>query len=117
VVKPGFSARRKIMATQTLIHPASVQVLCITKHGDHYDPHERIQGLGGVEAGKRWWMKESDIIAELEKPSSAQRWNFYVSVNGKTVWVIIAAHNGRKYLKTEADGYAPNNLLDLPECR
>ena len=61
-------------------------------------------------------MSETDIIAELEKPDGTRRWNFYVSVNSRSVWVIVASHSGRKYLKTEADGYAPNNLLNLPEC-
>jgi hypothetical protein len=116
VVKLGFSTMRITMATQTLVSPAYVQVSCITKHGDHYDPHERIQGLGGIQAGQRWWLSENDIIAELRRPIGAQRWNFYVSVDGKSVWVIIAVHDGRAYLKTEADGYAPNNLLNLPEC-
>ncbi|MFI5246011.1 MAG: DUF3892 domain-containing protein [Gemmatimonadales bacterium] len=37
-------------------------------------------------------------------------------MNGKSVWVIIATHNGNEYLKTEADGVHPNNLLALPEC-
>jgi hypothetical protein len=32
------------------------------------------------------------------------RWKFYTSVNGRSVWVIIAIYNGREYLKTEADG-------------
>ena len=86
---------------------ADVQVSCITKRGDHHNPHERIQGLGGASGGQRWWMSETDIIAELEK---ARRWNFYVTVNARTVWVIVAVHNGRKYLKTEADGYSPNNI-------
>jgi Protein of unknown function (DUF3892) len=35
---------------------------------------------------------------------------------GRTVAVIVAFHSGRKYLKTEADGYSPDNLLALPEC-
>ncbi len=35
-------------------------------------------------------------------------------LNGQSVWVDIANHNGRKYLKTRADGYEPNNLLSLP---
>ncbi len=104
------------MATVSLNTAINVQVFCITKRGDHYNPHERIQGLGGISGDKRWWMSEEDIIAELEKPDAIRRWNFYVSVNGKGVWVIVASHNGRKYLKTEADGYAPNNLLNLPEC-
>ncbi|MDD5382312.1 MAG: DUF3892 domain-containing protein, partial [Candidatus Margulisbacteria bacterium] len=28
----------------------------------------------------------------------------------------VAIRSGRKYLKTEADGEAPNNLLSLPTC-
>ncbi len=94
----------------------SVQVSCITKRGGHYNPHERIQGLGGVHNGKRWWMSEDDIIAELEKPQSSRRWNFYVHVGTHSVWVIVAVHNGRKYLKTQPDGYSPDNLLSLDDC-
>jgi len=94
----------------------NIQVSCIRKRGDHYDPHERIEGLGGMHGGKPWYLPEDTIIAELEKPDLTRRWNFYVSVNGKTAWVLVASHNGRKYLKTTADGYAPNNLLSLPDC-
>jgi hypothetical protein len=33
------------------------------------------------------------------------------------VWVIIAVSPyGHKYLKTQADGEHPDNLLSLPEC-
>jgi hypothetical protein len=92
----------------------NVQVSCIQKRGDHFDPHERIEGLGGVHNGQRWYMLEDAIIAELEK--TTPQWNFYTSVGGKTAWVVIAIHNKRKYLKTTADGYAPNNLLSLSEC-
>jgi len=45
------------------------------------------------------------------------KFSFYVIVNGKVVDVIIATSSaGNKYLKTEADGVMPNNLLSLPEC-
>lgn len=44
-------------------------------------------------------------------------WKFYVSVNGRTVWVIVSkSANGNKYIKTESDSEQPNNLLSLPEC-
>jgi hypothetical protein len=34
-----------------------------------------------------------------------------------SVWVIVAVSRlGHKYLKTEADGEQPDNLLSLPEC-
>lgn len=96
--------------------PVNVKVSCIKKRGDHHDPHERIEGLGGIHDGKRWYLPEDEIIAELQKPESTRRWNFYTEVNGKVAWVVVAEHNRRKYLKTTADGYAPNNLLSLPEC-
>ena len=96
--------------------PANVQVSCIRKRGNHYDPHERIEGLGGMHDSKRWYMIEADIIAELENPESTRRWNFYTSVNGHSVSVVIATHNQRLYLKTTADDYEPNNLLSLPGC-
>ncbi|ALA60180.1 hypothetical protein NITMOv2_3790 [Nitrospira moscoviensis] len=42
---------------------------------------------------------------------------FYVSVNGESVWVIVATSQyGNMYLKTESGGEQPNNLLSLPEC-
>lgn len=94
----------------------NVQVSCIRKRGDHYNPHERIEGLGGIHGGVRWYMPENDIIAELKKPDPPRRWNFYTEVNGVRARVVVAQHNGRDYLKTEPDKYPANNLLHLPEC-
>jgi hypothetical protein len=40
-----------------------------------------------------------------------------VQAGGRGVWVIIAVSQcGHKYLKTQADGLQPDNLLSLPEC-
>jgi hypothetical protein len=94
----------------------NVQVSCIRKRGDHFDPHERIEGLGGLHGGSRWYQTEDQVIAELKKPEGTRRWNFFTSVGGKSAWVVIAVHDRREYLKSTADGYAPNNLLSLPEC-
>lgn len=87
------------------------QVKCINKT-DRQNAHERIRNIGGFDAGKQWKLAESDAIVGIE----SGKWRFFVSVGGKSVGVIIALHNGRKYLKTEADGYQPDNLLSLPEC-
>jgi hypothetical protein len=88
---------------------ARLQVTCIRKRGDHYNPHERIQGIGG--AG--WYHLEDQAIRNIELGIN----DYFVIVGGRAVRVIVAVHNGRKYLRTEADGYVPNNLLALPECR
>nr|CAS03016.1 putative integron gene cassette protein [uncultured bacterium] len=58
-------------------------------------------------------MSQQDAIACLE----SGKWRFYVSVDGQSVWVIVATSSaGNKYIKTQNDGEHPNNLLSLPEC-
>jgi hypothetical protein len=94
----------------------NVQVSCIRKRGNHHDPHERIEALGGVHHDKRWYLDEDTIIAELKKSDALRRWNFFTNVNGKSAWVVLAQHAGRDYLKTEPDKYPANNLLELLEC-
>lgn len=86
------------------------EVNCIVKRGGHYNPHERIESLG---SNGRWMLSESSMIARIE----SRQESFYTTVNGQRAGIIVAVHNGRKYLKTTADGYAPNNLLNLDDCR
>lgn len=89
-----------------------VRIECINK-SPRQDPHLRIQNVGGQNGdGTPWKMSESEAITAIENGT----YSFYVSVNGQTVNVIVATHEGHKYLKTEADGLQPNNLLSLPEC-
>jgi len=88
------------------------KVSCINKRGNHYDAHERIQNIGGILNYLRWKESESTAIIQLNNKTH----EYYVDKNGRSVEVIVASHNGRPYLKTTDDGYAPNNLLSLDEC-
>jgi hypothetical protein len=90
------------------------RVLCINKN-DRYDIYERITHIGGQNTdGNNWKMTQQEAIGYIESGKYA----FYVLKNGKNVKVIVAESKfGNKYIKTEADGEEPNNLLSLPECK
>jgi hypothetical protein len=83
------------------------QVTCINKT-NRQDPHERISRIGG----SGWRKTQAEAIAAIENKTDS----FYTQVGGKRANVIVATHNGHKYIKTENDGIHPNNLLELPEC-
>jgi Protein of unknown function (DUF3892) len=89
------------------------QIDCIEKE-DRLNPTEAIQFIGGLAAdGKRWRISQKEAIAAIE----AGKWAFYVVAHGRSVNVIVAVSRfGNKYIKTEADGDAPNNLLSLQHC-
>lgn len=89
------------------------EIKCINK-SDRYNPHERIQSIGGLnENGTRWRLSQQAAIEGIENGE----WEFFVSKDGNTAQVIVAiSSHGNKYLKTVADGEQPNNLLSLPEC-
>jgi Protein of unknown function (DUF3892) len=91
----------------------SNQVLCINK-SDRMNPHERIAYIGGInDKGQRWKVTQAEAVQGIE----AGRWHFHVRVGSRDVRVVVAVSpQGNKYIKTEADGYQPDNLLSLPEC-
>lgn len=90
----------------------ALQVTCIAKD-DRHSPHQRIEGIGGSNHdGTRWRLTLAEAIADIE----TGRRTLFVEAGAQRVRVIIAVHEGRKYLKTEADGYSPDNLLSLPQC-
>jgi hypothetical protein len=86
--------------------------MCIKK-SDRQSPHERIYSVGGVNPdGRPWKLVEEEAIRGIQ----TGQWSFYTHEAGRTANVIVAVHLGRQYLKTEADGIRPDNLLALPEC-
>ena len=91
-----------------------VRITCINKK-PRFEPHERIQHIGGVNPdGTRWRITEDQAIQGIEDG----RWNFYVErpIGDRVAVIIARSPFGNKYLKTVADGEQPNNLLSLPEC-
>ena len=89
------------------------EIRCINKT-PRFDAHDRIRGVGGVNPdGKRWWLPQPDAVAGVDDGT----YSFYVSQGGRTVEVIVeTSAYGHRYLKTQADGVQPDNLLRLPEC-
>jgi hypothetical protein len=94
--------------------PASYQVTCIIPDGS--DPDQRIDAIGGATGGQGggpWQLLIDAAIVNIENGT----YTFWTLVQGRRAEVIVAKRsNGRKYLKTTADGYEPNNLLSLPRC-
>jgi hypothetical protein len=90
------------------------RITCINKD-DRKNPYERITHLGGTNSsGGIWKLTQTEVISKID----AHTHSFYVNAGGERVKVITAtSHYGNKYVKTEADGDEPNNLLSLPECK
>ena len=89
-----------------------LEVQCINKT-DRYSAHDRIHSIGGLIGTYRWKHEQQQAIKWIEDGTFA----YFVNKGGHEVKVVVAvAASGNKYLKTEADGEQPNNLLSLPEC-
>jgi len=76
-----------------------------------YDPHERIDSIGGLNSDKsRWKLSQEAAIAAIESGKS----EFFVMENARSVRVVVVTYAGKKYLKTEHDAKGPDVLLALP---
>ncbi|UVO30302.1 DUF3892 domain-containing protein [Bradyrhizobium arachidis] len=88
------------------------RIRCINKT-DRMNPHERVRSVGGVYSnGTQWKQSVGQTIRDIE----SGEWELYVEEGGLTAGVVVAKHNGLKYIKTTVDGIQPDNLLSLPEC-
>ena len=90
-----------------------IQILCVVKTGQQ-DAHARIEAVGGGAAGYRWKHRQEDAIMWIEDGTFTY---FVINNEQKEIKVVVAkSRSGHRYLKTEADGEQPDNLLNLPEC-
>lgn len=93
---------------------AEARVRCVVRT-DNRRGYRRITNVGGIDAdGTAWQLAVPEAIERIEQ--EGQRF-FVESPSGQRAAVIVAStRTGRRYLKTVADGDAPNNLLSLPNC-
>lgn len=69
--------------------------------------------IDGVKIGAEYFPIDN-IIGWINR----REHTFFVSVQGRTVDVIVRVHptSNRYYLTTDGDSFPPNNLLALPNC-
>jgi hypothetical protein len=88
------------------------EIKCINKSHKE-STYGNIQSIGGLNSdGTRWRITQERAIDGIE----SGKWEFYVNSKGRKVDVVVKSYNGRKFLKTENDGFESNNLSNLPEC-
>jgi hypothetical protein len=78
------------------------------------DLPSRIEGLGGMFLDRPWYMSEHNLIAEAEKPEATRVWDFYVRNGAEAVPLVVASHDGRKYLTTPGENGEAAKLVALP---
>lgn len=84
------------------------QITCVNKT-DRHNPWERIRRIGGPWGSA----SQEEAIRHIETGV----YDYFVWRLGTAARVVVGVSRyGNKYLKTEADGEMPNNLLSLPEC-
>ena len=82
------------------------QVTCVNKARTNKDL-KRISHIGGP-----WGMiTEEEAIWQIRNGIQT----YYVKVGMNDITIIVAAHKGQVYLRSERDGIIANNLLGLPE--
>ncbi len=88
---------------------ADREIRCVVKASEKEHPHDRfITHVGGT------WGKitEEEAIRDIE----GRVHTYFVNQGGRRADVEVKQGTHRKFLKTKADGYKPNNLLSLPAC-
>lgn len=94
--------------------PTPVEVSFVKMRDDVLSRPPRIEGLGGIFRDRPWYMSERNLIVEAEQPEATRAWNFFLWSGGEAVPLIVAVHDGRKYLTTPGKKGESEMLLGLP---
>lgn len=90
-----------------------VKIRCVNKQPQHI-PTEQITHIGEVNSDRK---RRNITLDEAMHSSKVGKQDFFVSANDHQAEVQVSTdRSSRKYLKTVADDYEPNNLLSLPGC-
>jgi hypothetical protein len=94
--------------------PTPVEVSFVKVRADLPSRPRRIEGLGGIFRDRPWYMSERNVIVEAEQPEATRAWNFFVMSGDEAVPLIVAVHDGRKYLTTPGENGPSAKLDALP---
>jgi hypothetical protein len=94
--------------------PTPVEVSFVKLRDDVLARPPRIEGLGGTFRDRPWYLSERNLIVEVEQPEATRAWNFFLWSGGEAVPLIVAVHDGRKYLTTPGKNGESGPLFELP---
>ena len=86
------------------------QITSVRKRHSYFEPHERIESIGGNYLGYPWVIPEFMAIYYVKKKLE----RYYVIDQGIRKKIIIGTYQGKEYLKADSDDYSPDSLLNLP---
>lgn len=90
----------------------AIEITCVSRTARR-EPYDCIDRVGGTYPdGKQWSLSQEETIGAIEHGELS----FYTKAGGRTARVVLAVHDGHKYIKTENDVVYPDDLLRLPEC-
>ena len=81
------------------------------KKTNRFEVHDRIHSVGGTTPdGIEWHLSQQQVADAIEKRTHS----FYIIHGGANLEVItVRSRFGFRYIKTTADEYQPDNLLEL----
>jgi hypothetical protein len=93
-----------------MARPYRRRAVSVVNRAYSHDPLERVEAIGGVNSNHtRWKLTQAAAIAAIESGTD----EFFVKTTDGDVKLIVLAHAGQKYLKTEREKTHPDDLLRL----